>query len=217
MIESRWTRTVLLTLVAGVAFVVLLVLVAAGWGPLVAADRAVVVAADAALGADPPLTTFVRTVTGLGGSVAVDVLTGSTAVGLLIGRRVRAAVFVLVVRALELATETVTKSAVGRPRPVVAVALDVAGGASFPSGHTAGTAAFWTSVLVLLLPVLGRRRRIAASLLVASIVVAIAASRVLLAVHYPSDVVGGALLGVMCALAAHITLIRPGRDRPPRS
>ncbi|WP_098961411.1 phosphatase PAP2 family protein [Pseudonocardia sp. N23] len=109
----------------------------------------------------------------------------------------------------ELATETLLKQGIGRPRPALEPALTTATGFSFPSGHTAGTAAVACVLALLLLGVhqVGRRRagllRWGAVVIVTGVIVAtVACSRVLLGVHYPSDVLGGALLGTACALLA---------------
>jgi undecaprenyl-diphosphatase len=95
------------------------------------------------------------------------------------------------------------KAAVGRVRPWIALGLPAPFGSphdgSFPSGHAAGSfcvAAF----LVLALPVAwpdarGRARTVA--VLVAALAVLIAASRVYLGAHFPSDVLAGALLGAL--------------------
>lgn len=103
-------------------------------------------------------------------------------------------------------TVNVIKEIVGRARPCDAMgwctALQIAspGGHSFPSGHAAGSFAFAGFVSV----------RVPQWTLVAGIYAAIVAwSRCALGVHYPSDVLAGAVLGTMIGVAV-------GRvSRPP--
>lgn len=68
---------------------------------------------------------------------------------------------------------------------------------SFPSGHAsvsfAGAAAFWAARD-------GRFKGIGIALWVLAGLIAL--SRVLLLVHYPSDVVGGTIVGILCGVAA---------------
>ena len=87
--------------------------------------------------------------------------------------------------------------------------MTTAAGFSFPSGHTTGTTALCVSLLVVLLPVLHRRGRAVAVVAAVALSVAVAASRVLLGVHFPSDVVGGLLAGSLVALTAAALLLPP--------
>jgi undecaprenyl-diphosphatase len=100
------------------------------------------------------------------------------------------------------------KAAVGRVRPWIAFGLPTPFGAphdpSFPSGHAAGSfcvAAF----LVLALPAAwphARSRARAVALLALLLAGLVATSRVYLGVHFPSDVVAGAMLGAVVGAGA---------------
>ena len=74
---------------------------------------------------------------------------------------------------------------------------------SFPSGHSTQSAAFVTALLLTLLSTRCPRRVkdgvAAAAFLLA---LGVAASRVYLGVHYPSDVICGLALGTACAMVA---------------
>jgi undecaprenyl-diphosphatase len=94
------------------------------------------------------------------------------------------------------------KMLVGRVRPYQALGLahgvsyELPTDPSFPSGHAAGSFAFAAFVAA------SSRR---AGLVLAGIATLIALSRVALAVHYPSDVAAGALLGdAIGSLAARL-------------
>lgn len=101
------------------------------------------------------------------------------------------------VGALATVVSKALKSWTGRPRPCVAHPGIAAGAAaldrwSFPSGHTLHAVAF-TSVLVPDLPWL--------ALALAPFALAVALSRVVLGLHYPSDVAAGAAVGGLLAYA----------------
>jgi undecaprenyl-diphosphatase len=88
----------------------------------------------------------------------------------------------------------VLKWLVDRDRPAVEH-LSSAGGSSFPSGHSAAAAACWAAIALVAarrLPA-GRRRWAAAGAV--AIAVAVASSRVLLGVHWLTDVIAGVIVG----------------------
>jgi undecaprenyl-diphosphatase len=104
------------------------------------------------------------------------------------------------------------KDLVGRLRPTLDPAAATLG-PSFPSGHSATAAAFYAAAAL----VIGRSlRRPARQLVIAAAVavaVAVASSRVLLDLHWFSDVVGGLSLGwawfALCAVVFGGRLLRP--------
>jgi undecaprenyl-diphosphatase len=212
----RWRPlTLSATAVLAMAFATLTAAVAAGSPDLLRIDNATVLAANALAAARADLGTAATVLTDIGSPVAVDMVVGVLVLTLLWRRRVRAALYVLLVRLVELAIETVVKVLIDRPRPTVPVVITHASESSFPSGHAAGSAALVVSVLVLLLPRVGRTTASALVTLGALTCLAIAASRVLLGVHYPSDAVAGLILGTLCAVAALPLLPAAGESARP--
>ena len=97
---------------------------------------------------------------------------------------------------LEVPAFMVLKNLIKRPRPAdsemaLCAFIKPAGRFSFPSGHTA--AAFVMATL------LGIFYPVVATLALAFALL-VGLSRVLLGVHYPSDIAAGALLGTSCAM-----------------
>jgi len=87
-------------------------------------------------------------------------------------------------------------------------------GPSFPSGHSATAAAFYACAALLIGRRRGRSARAALAGLAVGLAVAVAASRVLLDVHWLTDVIAGLALGwawfAVCAIAFGGRLLRFG-------
>ncbi len=100
--------------------------------------------------------------------------------------------------ALSEVVTTAMKEGYDRARPPLA--LEATRSAAFPSGHSSAVAVTVLCLVVLILPERRRDRRVwaAAGLVVA----AMAISRVVLRVHWVSDVVVGILVGVAAGLVA---------------
>ncbi|MGB3737179.1 MAG: phosphatase PAP2 family protein [Ilumatobacter sp.] len=86
------------------------------------------------------------------------------------------------------------KLVVDRDRPDIAQLASHAG-SSFPSGHSAAAAACWAALVFVVTRRSTQSIRIGAGILAVSVAVAVAATRVLLGVHWVSDVVAGVLVG----------------------
>ena len=89
--------------------------------------------------------------------------------------------------------EQATKYLVGRPRPRGKAM-------GFPSGHMTGAASF--AVLAIYFAIKerwNRPTRLALTVVVVAMVVLVGLARVVLHAHWPSDVLGGLLLGSSCA------------------
>lgn len=86
------------------------------------------------------------------------------------------------------------KHLVQRERPAV-LQLTEFGGYSFPSGHTAAAAACWAALALVLVRRRSRAIRTVAALGAALVTIAVASSRVLLGVHWLTDVIAGVIVG----------------------
>jgi membrane-associated phospholipid phosphatase len=183
-------------------------MVAAGWAPLVGADVQTILAAHTAVHGRTGAVTALVAVTDLGSPVTVTVLTAVVSAVLLLRRHSREAAYLVIVRVVALGGETALKHVLARPRPDLVPWLTTAEGFSFPSGHTTGTTALCVSLLVVVVPCLQRRGRAVAVVAAVLVSLAVAMSRVLLGVHYPSDVVGGLLAGALAAVLLAVVLPR---------
>jgi membrane-associated phospholipid phosphatase len=156
------------------------------------------------------------------GSVAVLLLAAVAAAIVFWRRGLRVAVAIAPVAALALASvaAAVTKIIVDRQRPPAALHLVSESDASFPSGHATNSAAvFLTIALVASVYVFRRPVLRAVSILVAAVLSgAVGVSRLILGVHWPSDVLAGWALGLTVALGVTIALSLMARlvPRQPR-
>lgn len=100
--------------------------------------------------------------------------------------------------------EKVLKTVVGRSRPATAL-LAHETSRSFPSGHATAAAALATTVTLLILTTRLRRWPLLFALL-AAYSLAISASRLVLGVHFLSDVIAGSAIGVGVPIAVALAL-----------
>ncbi|HEY6012472.1 MAG TPA: phosphatase PAP2 family protein [Candidatus Limnocylindrales bacterium] len=153
-------------------------------------------------------------VTQLGGIYTVIALCLTLAVAETIRERtVWVTTFIIAVMGGEELLTATVKQLADRVRPTFNPAAATLG-PSFPSGHSATAAAFYATAALLLGRRRGRPGRAAFTGLAAAIAVAVAASRVLLDVHWLSDVIAGLSLGwawfAVCAIAFGGRILRFG-------
>jgi undecaprenyl-diphosphatase len=140
--------------------------------------------------------------TTLGDGGVLAALVALFAAWLLLRRRARSALILSGVALAALALERGVKWLVQRPRPEAARELmPLPSGWSYPSGHAlCATAVYVTLALLLTAPPAPRRYRLVALPAALLLAFLIGFSRLYLGVHYVSDVVGGWLAGLACAL-----------------
>ena len=141
-------------------------------------------------------------------TIATVVLAGF----LLVKGHRRAGVLVAVVMLAAGLSIYVTKIIIGRDRPLWQEPVHLLESHSYPSGHATGIAAYGGLVILLAVMLIRRRgiRRLLGTLMVL-LVVLVAADRLLLGRHYPTDIIGGTLLGaglVLLGLAVYSPLPR---------
>ncbi len=173
------------------------------------------VAAWGARHATPFTVRAFRLVTQLGSTAVVlseAVLVG--AVDVLRRRRWSGAAFLLTVVVGHNLLANGVKLLVRRDRPPISPPLHPGTGYSYPSGHTAAAAATYAALALLLGRGCRWPVRFLLALAAAAVTLDVALSRVLLGVHWLTDVVGGAMLGLgwfaVCAAAFGGRLLRFG-------
>lgn len=151
-----------------------------------------------------------RTVVNLSalGSVAVTtLLVCVAALFLLLDRRPRQALLLIGATAVAALGLTAIKLAIGRERPSIVEHIEVVGGLSFPSGHTLIAAVLYPTLGMLVASNLRQRHlKVFVFVVAALLALLVGFTRVYIGVHYPSDVLGGWMLGLAFALAAGIVI-----------
>jgi undecaprenyl-diphosphatase len=160
-------------------------------------------------------TDFLRTVSLLGGTAFIVTAAVVVAVVELRSRHALATIgFLIVCVGGQFALSNLIKVGVERARPEV-LQLTGFAGASFPSGHSTAAAASLAAFALLLTRRHGRPVKILGAALAVGIAGAVAASRVLLGVHWFTDVLAGLALGwawfALCSIAFGGWLLRFGK------
>lgn len=184
-----------------IPFTLLLVLVETSFGPLNRLDEGAADTLHTYALAHPAWVSFLRLWTNVFGPGTWRVLIGVAAAWLVYRRAPRLAAWAVTTIAVGGLLGLGLKVLVARARPHLPNPVDLAPGSSFPSGHAVNVTLGVGVLILLLLPVLGRRLRVIAWIVGTVIVVGVAYTRVALGVHWVSDVVAGVVFG-MAVVAA---------------
>lgn len=182
---------------AGCAFVVLALLVARTWSPLMDLDHDLVGPAN-----DLPREhdTYRHVMTGVTWALNSSVVLGYVAlvaIALIGSRRRSAALWLaIVVGSGTVVVNPLVKVIVDRDRPTVPEPIDTFNGLSFPSGHANSAALFCAAMLTVFWSSWGLVGRRIAMVLAVAVPLLCGWTRITLGAHYLSDVVGGFLFGV---------------------
>ncbi|MEA3003162.1 MAG: hypothetical protein QOH81_1950 [Sphingomonadales bacterium] len=145
----------------------------------------------------PSLAPFALLVTRLGNASILLPLSLAAAAWIVLRAGWRPAiVYALIVLSGRLLVE-LQKQVFGRVRPDPAGRLDAVATMAFPSGHAANSMVAWLGLALLAAPPRLRPAAVAAALALALLV---GLSRLVLAVHWPSDVIGGWAFGAAWTL-----------------
>ena len=152
----------------------------------------------------------VRDLTSLGGVFLRNLFAAAAVVALLFLKLRREAFLYTATVITGWLANTGVKLLVGRERPQIVPHLTEAGGESFPSGHSFSAAVVWIGMAIAF-AALSRRHAVRYTIIGSAMVLsaAIAWSRVMLGVHFPSDVVAGWLGGAGWAFLAAALLYKP--------
>jgi undecaprenyl-diphosphatase len=155
---------------------------------------------------------IVRDLTAMGGVFLRNLFAIAAVLALLFLKLRREAVLFAMTVAGGWIANTAVKLLVGRERPQIVPHLMEAGGDSFPSGHSFNSAVVYIA-MALAFAALSRRHSVRYTLIAAAMAISalVAWSRVLLGVHFPSDVIAGWLGGAGWAFLAAALLYKPAR------
>ncbi|MEV4639647.1 phosphatase PAP2 family protein [Actinoplanes sp. NPDC049548] len=207
----RLTTAAVLAIAVLVPFALLAVLVVGGWPPLRDADAAVTDALHTWAVAHPGWRDVTVWLTNVFAPNPLRVAALLLVVWLVRRRARRLALWVVTTMVVGGVLGALLKLLVGRHRPDLLDPVARAAGYSFPSGHALNAALTAGVFVLVLLPVV--RHRWALWTGAAAVTVLTGVSRIILGVHWTSDVVAGWLLGVAVVAATATAFTRRRLDR----
>ncbi|WP_293781277.1 YegS/Rv2252/BmrU family lipid kinase [uncultured Aeromicrobium sp.] len=212
--DREWQIPVFLA-VLGVLFAVPAIGLAAGWEAQLDLDETVTEAAYRISADRPWLVEFLDVVAALFSTLGIVIVLALLIAWMLVRREYAVAVWIFCSGVTVLAGNALLKLVFERDRPFWEEPLHEIGGHAFPSGHSSGSGMLFT--VLSLLTIIGTGRGWKRRLLLAVwtlMAMGVAASRVLLGVHYLSDVVAGLAVGCFATCVLWLLVVR-GRGRLP--
>ena len=164
-------------------------------------DRAVLLAAQSIRASHAWAAEVMRDLSGLGSTVALSLITLSTVSYLAMFHKRRTALLLACAVVSGTLLVSLFKVNFGRTRPEAQYAEFVVSGWSFPSGHASMSAVVFLTLGALIAGArTDRAERRFILLLAATMTVLVGVSRVVLGVHYATDVLGGWIFGTSWAI-----------------
>lgn len=164
----------------------------------------------------PEFTRFVAAFTMIGGAMVTLGASAVAALSLLLRGQPGAALLLAGTVLIERFLVDGLKDLVGRPRPALEPFLVLPQSLAYPSGHAANSMTAFLAVALLASPA---RYRWAATVAALILTLLVGCSRIVLGVHWPSDVIGGWAFGLLCVGVAlrigersAILLLEPQHD-----
>lgn len=147
------------------------------------------------------LTNILIGITNLGGTVGLFFTALITVLILFIFNKRKYGILVTLNILMSTLTYIILKNIIQRPRPPINERIIEEAGFSFPSGHSTNNMAFYGFAIYLVFKnVKTKIIRNVLCIILAILPISIGFSRIYLRVHYPSDVIAGFCLGIICVI-----------------
>ena len=202
-VEGRARLLRLTAVILVVLFAAVLVQVSLHGGPVWHLDQYVARRENLAIRSDPDRVAQARLISRAGSTVVLAIIVAAAATWLMSRHRRQAATFVIATSVVGNLLNSLLKGLVARGRPQFIGSLSGAAGFSFPSGHAMNSTVVYGSIVYAMWPLLPRpMARLIALASAACVVATVAAARVILNVHFVSDVSAGILAGAALVLGS---------------
>ena len=145
---------------------------------------------------DPILTAIAVDLTALGSTAILTLATFLAFFFFIARRRISDAIYIVLVSIGAALLSQIAKTYFERPRPPIVSRLVEIQGFSYPSGHSLVSTAFYLNLALLICTFFdSRKQKYFVFSFSLTLILLIATSRIYLGVHYPTDVIGGIMLG----------------------